>query len=149
MFKFLQYFFPDTQAAVPKNNRNRTKENKKYNNYFGKLQIASNKRSFLNNRNCNLTKKNNKRMVNRKCEFLRKGKKDTEFAINESLFVEDIKVLSRPKDSASNSIVLYNNHNGYGYVYKISPDNYSIKQEGEIYKRLNQLIFHNHVCPLS
>ena len=77
--------------------------------------------------------------------FLKK-ERDNLFSINENLFAGDIKILSEPKDSASNSVVLYNNHNGYGYVYKISPNNDSIKAEATIYKRLNQLIFHK-VCP--
>lgn len=152
MLKFLKYYINLGSGSVNNgtreqkvNNKNKV-DNKKYNNYFGKLPISSNKRGFINSRNCNLTKKNNKRIAKRNCEFLRKGKPGTVLEINESLFADDIKVLSRPKDSSSNSIVLYNNHNGYGYIYKISPATNSIKNEAEIYKRLNQLIFHK-VCP--
>ena len=66
--------------------------------------------------------------------------------INNSLFGNDIKVLSRPKDSASNSLVLYNNIDGYGYIYKISPANGDIMNEADIYRRLNVLIL-DHVTP--
>lgn len=126
-----------------------SKLNSKNNNYFGKLPISSNKRDFCNtnknNPNKNNLNKNAKRTLKRSCVFL-KREKDSKFSINENLFADDIKVLSEPKDSASNSIVLYNNHNGYGYVYKISPNKYTIINEAEIYTRLNQLIFHK-VCP--
>jgi hypothetical protein len=120
-------------------NHHKKNNNKKFNNYFGKLPIASNKRDFCSNINniinLNGLTKNNKRTKKRNCVFL-KRETDTEFSINENLFAKDIKILSKPADSASNSIVLYNNHNGYGYVYKISPNKSTIIEEAQIYKRL-------------
>lgn len=132
------------------NIKNKLIENKlQNNNYFAKLPISSNKRDFCsinNTKPLNKLSKNNIRTKKRNCNFL-KTNNTAILSINENLFADDIKVLSTARESASGSVVLYNNHNGYGYVYKISrAHSENVKKEADIYKRLNQLIFHK-VCP--